>query len=57
MFRNGWASGDKRKPVTAEFMEYAEAIYRPIMCALLFGESFAEFEKHWSTFKSCKNLI
>ena len=31
MFRNGWQSGDRRKPVTDEFQEYCEKIYCPIL--------------------------
>jgi len=53
MFRNGWQSGDVRKPIAEDFQQYLEDIYRPILFALLFGEWWEELRDHWHTFKSC----
>lgn len=53
MFRNGWVSGDTRKPVQEEFQAYCEEIYCPVIYAMLFGRGWAEIRDNWAQFKSC----
>jgi len=53
MFRNGFPSKDLRKPCTDVFQEYCEAVYCPILFAMLYGSGWHEIQQHWSQFKSC----
>eukprot|EP00040_Diaphanoeca_grandis_P042394 m.264894 g.264894 ORF g.264894 m.264894 type:complete len:528 (-) comp58785_c0_seq1:61-1644(-) len=44
---------DRRKPVTAAFQQYCDALYCPIMYTLIFGkDGWQKFQKHLSSFKS-----
>ena len=43
LLRNGFQSGDRRKPVTDEFQAWFETVYCPIFLALLYGEGWDSF--------------
>mmetsp|Transcript_15399 Transcript_15399/g.25141 ORF Transcript_15399/g.25141 Transcript_15399/m.25141 type:complete len:415 (+) Transcript_15399:35-1279(+) len=56
MFRNGFQSGDVRKPTTDVFQQYWLDIYVPIMFTMLYGSGDADSEtirKQIVKFKSC----
>ena len=53
LLRNGFQSGDRRKPVTDEFQAWFETVYCPIFLALLYGEGWDSIHDHFSQFKAC----
>lgn len=53
LLRNGFQSGDRRKPVTDEFQKWFEEVYCPVFMMLLYGPEWRTIYDHFAQFKAC----